>query len=245
MMRRETSHFAPAARVLGMLLIPLAVIASGCATDARPGTIAGGRPAAASAPASMETSTIATVDEVRALLAEFNMPDEPGDPGYTVLSAQDEAGWTRAVVLAHTDFGQLVHSIGSEVSGISTGAVELFDRTLASRGATATYNRILDAEWNLEDKVTTEDTQFSKLSIASTFMGGLFDRKGRLAGSYTLKNLSVSDGVATAIYGKPGAPDVQADFILTRDPNGRLRIAGIRNYLQFEKALADTEVTLP
>lgn len=245
MMRRETSLSSWANRLFTGLILALALTASGCATAARPRTVAGVGATGARALASKEASTIATVAEVRTLLAEFNMPEEPGDPGYALLSAQDESGWTRATVLAHTDFGRLVHSIGTEVSGVSTEAVELFDRTLASKGATATYDRVLDAEWNLEDKVTTEDTQFNELSLASTFMGNLFDRKGRLAGSYTLKNLSVSGDVAMAVYQKPGASDVQADFVLVRDSAGVLRIAGIRNYLQFEKALADTELTFP
>jgi hypothetical protein len=227
-----------------LLLVASACLAAvGCSGAQPPLTPAGGSIEATKAN-SVEATELATVEEARSLLANFSQPEEKGDLGYEALGADhnDIAGWTRAVVLAHADYGRLVHSLARYQSDVATAALADFDSKLASKGATATYDAVLGAEWRLQEKVTLDDVRLGRLVPASTFMGRLFDRNGRLDESYSLKAVTVRGDVATATYAKDGSPDVTIEFELARDVNGGLRVAGVRNYEEFRRAIVDSEL---
>ena len=193
---------------------------------------------------SIETSAVAGAVEVRALLARFWQPEEPGDVGYELLGAHhnDTAGWVRGVVLANTNYGMIVHSLVSQQSAIPTGAIAMFDTRLASKGATSTYDLVVNSEWTSDGGANPAERRLTALIPASTFMGDLFDRHGHLADSYSLKSLATMDDLARATFTKPGAPDVILEFQLARDHDGRLRIVGVGKYAQFKQALAGTDL---
>jgi hypothetical protein len=226
-----------------LLAVSICVAAAGC-SGAQPSVTSISGSTEATKAASVEATELATVDEARALLANFSQPAEAGDAGYAALGADhnDIAGWTRAVVLAHTDYGRLVHSLAYHQSDVATAALTDFDSKLASNGATATYDAILGAEWRLQERVTLEDKRLGRLVPASTFMGRLFDRSGRLDESYALKAVTVRGDVVTATYAKDGSPDVAIEFELTRDVDRGLLIAGVRNYEEFRRAIVDSEL---
>jgi len=73
-------------------------------------------------------------------------------------------------------------------------------------------------------------------------MGDLLNRNGRLADSYSLKSISTAGELARAVFAKTRMPDVTLEFELTRDADGRLRIAGVRRYAELKKALAGTDL---
>jgi hypothetical protein len=229
----------------GLLLLAASVCVAvvGC-SGAQPPLTPVGVTIEATKAASVVATGLATVEEARALLANFSQPEEEGDLGYAALGPEhnDIAGWTRAVVLAHTDYGRLVRSLAHYQSDVATAALADFDSRLASSGATATYDAVLGAEWRLQEKVTLEDVRLGRLVPASTFMGRLFDRNGRLDESYALKVVAVRGDVATAVYAKDESPDLTIEFELTRDADGVLRIAGVRNYEEFRRAIVDTEL---
>lgn len=200
-------------------------------------------PSSASTSASVEGTAIAGAAEIRFLLSRFSQPEEAGDLGYEMLGPDhnDTAAWIRGVVLAHAEYGSLVRSLAAQQSGIPSAALTYFDRSLASKGATATYDAIVGAEWRLQDGSTKQDEALATLVPASTFMGLLFDRQGSLADAYRMKAIAASGSVATVTYAKSGAPDVSLEFELAREPGGDLRIVGVRNYSQIKRALSDTE----
>jgi hypothetical protein len=232
----------PRKPALLVMLTLLGLAIAGCSNTQPPARAVGGS-GEATAASIAASSTVATEAEVRGLLAHFAQPEEPGDPGYDALGPDhnDVANWTRAVVLAHTDYGRIVHSIAAEQNDVSSDALADFDRLLASKGATATFDAVLGAEWRLEQEVTPEDERLNSLEPASTFMGVLFDRSGRLADSYSLETVAARDDVATVVYAANGVPDVAIEFELVRAADGSLRITGVRNYERLRQALADTE----
>jgi len=232
--------------VLAVCSAVLCAVATGCAASApngrqaAPATFA---EATTSVASSADATAVASADEVRRLLARFDQPEEAGDPGYELLGKEhnDIAAWTRGVVLAHTDYGRLVRSLVSQQGTIPTAALAAFDRRLISTGATQTYDSVIGSQWRLERRVTKEDEHLAALIPASTVMGLLFDRQGRLLEAYEPKALSVSGTVARATFTRPGAEAVDLEFELERDTAGGLRIVGWKNYAQFKHALKGDE----
>ncbi|MDR3687383.1 MAG: hypothetical protein P4L93_10550 [Coriobacteriia bacterium] len=192
----------------------------------------------------VETSAIASPSEVRALMLKFRQPEEPGDLGYELLGANhnDTASWVRAVVLGNTDYGRLVHSLVSQQSGIPTDAIAIFDQRLASKGATSTYDMVVNSEWTTDNGVNSAGRHLTELIPASTFMGDLFDGVGHLAGSRSAKSLEVAGSLASMTFTEPGRPNVTLEFEIARDSDGRLHVVGLRNYSQLKRALAGTDL---
>jgi hypothetical protein len=238
-------------RGLGAMLVGaamLATIAAGCAAGRatqRSGVPVRLAATSTSAVSSAEATSLAGTVEVRQLLARFNQPEEAGDPGYELLGPEhnDIAAWTREVVLAHTEYARFVRSLATQQGGIPSTALTAFGRTLASKGATATYDAIISSQWRLENGGSTRaDKAIVTLIPASTALGLLFDRQGRLLETYEPKKLTILGTTAEATYSKPAEPDVVLEFELNRDATGDLRLVGWKNYAQFKTALRGNEI---
>jgi hypothetical protein len=178
--------------------------------------------------------------EATSLLAQLKMPETAADSGYKLLGAahNDYATWTRATVLAATDYGRLASSIASQQAGIDTAAVATFRRLVASRGATAAYDAVLDSGWRLQDgKATKDDSQLVTLIPASTMVGLLLDRNGRLFDRYIPRRVTLEGDVLAASYVRPGKPDATLRFRVVRGADGRLRIAEWIDYAAFRSGL--------
>jgi hypothetical protein len=248
-MRSITTRIGTGGLLLGCAGL-LVVSAAGCTTQAAAwqsatsATVASAATATAGATRSADASAIASPGEVRVLLSQFRQPEKPGDLGYSLLGADhnDIAAWTRGVVLANTNYGLIVHSLASQQSGIPDAALTDFDRLLASKGATATYDAIVDSQWRPDSSVDPADKMLPTLIPASTYMGLLFDRAGHLDNTYALNSVVTSETVATVTFERPGAPAVGLGFDLARDLGGGLRIVGVRGYAQFKRALAGTDL---
>jgi hypothetical protein len=241
---RPLSSRNPRKQALLLTIALLGLAIAGCSNTTPPARTLGSSGEATKSASIEASSSLATEAEARALLARFSQPEEEGDPGYPALGPDHNeiAGWTRTVVLAHTDYGRIVHSLAAYPSDVSSAALADFDRRIASKGATATFDAVLGAEGRLEQKVTPEDAGLNSVEPASTFMGVLFDREGRLAGTYPLKSVAVRDDVATVVYAGNGVPDIGIQLELVRAADGSLRICGVRNYERLRQALADTEL---
>jgi hypothetical protein len=229
---------------LGLVVLALATGITGCTRASMP-VAASSSMVEASPTLSAEAASPVTAVQVRELLANFNMPEEPGDPGYRLLGLyhNDEAAWTRTVVLAHTDYGSLVRSLESQLNPVPRAALGAFDRRLASTGATGTFDWVVNAQWRIEDgKPAKDDELLVTLVPASTFMATLFDREGRLGGSYSRESITASGTLATAVYIKPGSPDVSLKLELARAPDGRLVLIGVRDFAEFKDALGNAEL---
>ena len=230
----------PGWAVLLCLAGALLVGAAGCASPASGRSQPTARPATTSA----ETSAVASAVEARGLLARFWQPEDPGDVGYELLGANhnETAAWVRGVVLANADYGMVVHSLVSQQSGIPTDAIATFDKRLASKGATSTYDLVVNSEWTRDSGANAAERHLTALIPASTFLGDLFDRDGHLVDSYSLKSLATAGDLVQATFARPSVPNVTLEFQVARDRNGRLRIVGVRKYAQLKQALAGTDL---
>lgn len=238
-MRKCRRAFAAAA-VLAML----AGSAAGCAGRSSQG--AASAAAVPPTPSGASTSTVESTatSDAGALLRQLQRPESAGDSGYELLGADhnSDAAWTRATVLSVVDYGSLVSSIASQQVGIDVAALQAFRVLLASRGATATYDAVLDSQWRIQDgKATKDDKQLVTLIPASTTVGLLLDRTGRLFGRYSLREASVDGDVLSASYVRPGKPDATLRFRVVRAPAGGLRIAEWVDYAAFRSGLQGDE----
>ena len=245
---RDVSRGTGLLVLVGCLAI-VAMALMGCTGKSAPGGGAGipsklAQTAVNGIPAA-ETSAVASVAEAKQLLAEFNQPEEASDPGYQLLGPDHNniAHWTRNAVLEHTDYAGMVSSLVSQQSATQASALTVFGRVLASKGATATYDSVISSEWRVQDdKATKDDKALVTLIPASTALGVLFDRRGRLLDTFEPKELTVSGMVAEATYTKPGATDVVLKFAIGRDAAGALRVTAWNNYAQFKTALKGNEI---
>jgi hypothetical protein len=226
-----------------LLLASVMVGAAGCVPSAPPSARStGGERSTVTSGSTAATQTPGSANESEALgvLRRFYRPEEPGDEGFDLLGKEhnDDAAWTRTTVLAATDYGTLVSSIEASQPGTAKGAMDVFRQLLGSRGATATYDTVVNSQWRIQDgSASDDDKRVAALIPASTVMGLLFGRDGRLLDKYVLRRASVDGDVLSAVYARPGKDDATLTFRITRSADGTARVAEWLNYGAFRKLL--------
>ena len=223
------------------LLLVISAVGSttGCVQQAAQSAATAAQDASPSASFGSSYETTAEPDAM-GVLRRLYKPEVAGDTGFDLLGSEhnDDAAWTKTAVLETTDYERFVSSVATQQAGVEPAAVQAFRRMIVSRGATATYDAVLDSQWRMQDGSRTKaNKQLASLIPASAVLGLLLNREGRLLDQYVLRQASVDGDVLNASYIRPGKADVKLSFQVTRSPQGTLRLIEWLNYREFREAL--------